>query len=302
MSKRYDVGVSFLDFRRSSFSLFAYACLAAPIAACGSPSDDGDESGLSATTLDTGVSVTSASSSASSTDEGMDSSATIDTSTTADASSTADASATSNDASSTGDGDGDSTSADSGDGDSTGDPEPVPMCLPPCSSAADCVIDNAGPYFDADNYSCDNGGCMHTGCNSDAECEGSIPGYVCRQSNGADTSYCVASCTNADQCAQPTAGPAYDADNYSCDDGGCVWTGCNSDSECAASLAGSACQDFGNGLTACVLTCNAPADCDQGQLAFDSDNYACTDGYCEYLGCNSDSECMEFTDNVCVSP
>jgi hypothetical protein len=190
-----------------------------------------------------------------------------------------------------------STTADSGDGDSSGGDDPVPVCLPPCATAADCAIPSAGEAYDADNYSCDNGGCTYTGCNSDAEC--SSLNYLCRQVNGADWSTCVPQCSTPSDC-DLGAGAAYDADNYICDNGGCVYGGCNDDAECQATNAATACQDFGNGILACVLTCSTVADCDQGQLAFDADNYACADGYCEYTGCNSDAECMEFTNNVCV--
>jgi hypothetical protein len=43
---------------------------------------------------------------------------------------------------------------------------------------------------------------------------------------------CVYACQAAADCAMPSAGAAFDADNYACIDGACVWTGCNSTEEC----------------------------------------------------------------------
>jgi hypothetical protein len=42
---------------------------------------------------------------------------------------------------------------------------------------------------------------------------------------------CVPTCQTSEDCVLG-AGAAYDADNYDCTDGECVWTGCNSNDEC----------------------------------------------------------------------
>ncbi len=100
-------------------------------------------------------------------------------------------------------------------------------CLLACGKAADCDI-GGGVAYDADNYSCEQGACLYTGCNSDAECQ-SLGKYVCHDFSG--TSFCALTCITASDCDYG-GGAAYDADNYSCDSGVCVYTGCNSDAEC----------------------------------------------------------------------
>jgi hypothetical protein len=100
---------------------------------------------------------------------------------------------------------------------------------------ADCVV--AAPDYDADNYACEGGVCRYTGCTGDAECA-QKGAYVCRDTaalllpglDGVPT--CVVACQAAADCAMPSAGAAFDADNYACIEGGCVWTGCNSTAEC----------------------------------------------------------------------
>jgi len=69
---------------------------------------------------------------------------------------------------------------------------------------------------------------VYTGCNSDAECQ-SLGKYVCRDFSG--LSICALSCITTADCDYG-GGAAYDADNYKCDAGACVYTGCNSDAEC----------------------------------------------------------------------
>ena len=181
-----------------------------------------------------------------------------------------------------------STSGD-GDGDATGDGDgdlDFPICLPACTTVADCTAGTL-PAYDADNYSCDAGGCVYNGCNNDQECADSSSG-VCRPSSGQGVSYCTPTCATAADCDLGT--PAYDADNYSCDAGACVFTGCNTDQECAASNVGTICHDFGS-IRSCANPCSTAADCGQGVPAFDADNYACESGICTYTGCNSDQEC-----------
>jgi hypothetical protein len=106
---------------------------------------------------------------------------------------------------------------------------------------------------------------------------------------------CLQTCAVAADCATPSA--PYDDDNYACDAGACVYTGCNSDAECE-DLGDYACESFEGGLDLCVLTCDTPADCDGGSAAYDEDNYACESGLCAYTGCNSDQECQDTAPNL----
>jgi len=104
-------------------------------------------------------------------------------------------------------------------------------CVPTCTTAADCSLDVA-PY-DTDNYTCDRGGCVHHGCNNDAECDAYVAGYVCYDTPGTYPS-CSIACTVPADCTQSAAQPAYaNPDHYACTDGKCIFSGCESDAECA---------------------------------------------------------------------
>jgi hypothetical protein len=194
----------------------------------------------------------------------------------------------------------DTSDSDTAASDTTGDTgdDPVPTCQIPCSSVADCVqAGTEGSAYDEDNYACSEGHCQYLGCNSDTECA-ALGNYVCDE-GALGVPICVVACTTATDC-DLGSGPAYDADNYSFDNGGCVYSGCNSDAECEGSVAGTVCTDFGSGVSVCASSCTTPEDCSAGQLAYDADNYDCVSGHCEYTGCNSDAECMEFSNLVCV--
>jgi hypothetical protein len=44
----------------------------------------------------------------------------------------------------------------------------------------------------------------------------------------------------------------------------------------------------------CKLRCESPVECDEGDgMLYDADNFDCVDNRCEWLGCNSDHECLE---------
>lgn len=102
-------------------------------------------------------------------------------------------------------------------------------CLVGCTTPSDCGVQTS-PAYDADNYACDAGACIYTGCNSDAECQASVgSNYACRAMAGGVAS-CFPTCTTAADC--DLGQPANDADNYACDDGLCIYQGCNSDAEC----------------------------------------------------------------------
>lgn len=106
---------------------------------------------------------------------------------------------------------------------------------------------------------------------------------------GSRLAFCQRTCSAPADCASPS--PLYDGSHYACDAGVCRWLGCRSDDECRSAFGSTtyACRDVG-GLSSCVMTCSAPADC-ASSAAFDADNYACEGGTCRYLGCNTDDEC-----------
>lgn len=101
---------------------------------------------------------------------------------------------------------------------------------------------------------------------------------------------CVKGCIGVGDCSNGTA--AFDADNYSCTAGSCVYKGCNTDNECKSTFSDNSyiCRPV-FGLPSCVKACTTPADCNLGSAAFDPDNYNCTSGFCSYKGCNNDGEC-----------
>jgi hypothetical protein len=189
---------------------------------------------------------------------------------------------------------GNSATGGSGAGGGGGGAVSYPICQHACSTPSDCdlgILPN-----DADNYSCSQGYCHYLGCNSDPECQ-SIGNYLCRDT-GLGGPSCVQACTTAASCVVSGAGAAYDLDNYSCPQGSCQYLGCNSDPECQ-SLGSYVCRDVGGGVRFCMPACSSPASCSFGSLPNDADNYACTDGWCRYQGCNSDTECQTMGDYVC---
>jgi len=103
--------------------------------------------------------------------------------------------------------------------------------------------------------------------------------------------FCVLGCAVDADCT--TASPAFDADNYRCDDGRCEYTGCVDDAECRATFSNTSyvCRDPGTGVRTCQQSCDAAADCGSGTPAFDANNYACEGGLCRYVGCRDDAEC-----------
>ena len=169
----------------------------------------------------------------------------------------------------------------------------IPFCQLACGTAADCSM--GSPPFDADNYSCPSGVCVYDGCNSHTECE-VLGNYQCLPNS--QMMVCQEACATAADCSLGT--PAYDVDNYTCQNNGCVYLGCNSDSECA-SLGDYVCRAIpGTTMKNCFVACSTAADCVLGpNPAFDEDNYSCPDGYCVYDGCNSDAECASLGNYIC---
>ncbi len=175
---------------------------------------------------------------------------------------------------------------------------PLRVCQLGCTVTSDCTT--ASPAFDADNYRCESGVCRYTGCVSDAECRSTFSSdrYVCRDP-GTGVRSCLIGCATPADCT--TGSPAFDADNYRCASGVCLYEGCNDDAECTASFgAGYGCRALEPPATPlpiptatdnCVRLCSVVADCSTGSPAFDADNYACTSGACVYAGCRDDAEC-----------
>lgn len=113
--------------------------------------------------------------------------------------------------------------------------------------------------------------------------------------------YCLPACGTAADCDLGT--PSFDADNYTCDAGVCVYQGCNDDAECQA-VGAFVCREGADPLMlgaarVCVQACSTVADCTTASAPYDDDNYTCVAGGCQYQGCNSDSECQALGDYVC---
>ena len=173
-------------------------------------------------------------------------------------------------------------------GPSDGGGPKVTSCNKGCATVADC--DQGSAAFDSDNYNCTASVCVYTGCNNDAECKTTFSNsaYVCAVVSGLRS--CVHGCSTSTDCNMGS--PAFDADNYNCTAGACQYKGCNNDTECATTFSNSAyiCRVV-SGIPSCVHGCSTSVDCNMGSPAFDTDNYNCTAGFCDYKGCNNDAEC-----------
>lgn len=171
------------------------------------------------------------------------------------------------------------------------EPPPVPLCLPGCTTVADCV--GTIELYSADNYICD-GACQWQGCNTDSECQEAYldPSSRCRTLPGYSLRYCLPGCNGPSDCATPNSS-LYGIDNYACNAGVCEWQGCNSTSECQTDAGPNyVCQPWpGVPTPLCIQTCSVPGDCGAASEAFDGDNYDCRSNRCHYTGCNTNAEC-----------
>ncbi|MEP7120690.1 MAG: hypothetical protein ABJE95_07270 [Byssovorax sp.] len=188
-----------------------------------------------------------------------------------------------------------------------------PACVLKCQSPADCAVGaTAGSPYDADNYTCTGGGCEYIGCHTDAECAVvyNDSKHVCRSGGGFPHPLCVLKCQSPADCGVGApAGSTYDADNFACTGGACEPLGCHNDAECAVSL-GNTNYTCASGPDVpypyCALKCQVAADCvvagtPPGGYP-DADNYACTGGKCDFLGCHTTAECTASfmkADHVC---
>lgn len=99
------------------------------------------------------------------------------------------------------------------------------FCVASCVTSDDCGS-GSGPYI-AENYDCIDGACIFNGCGSDEECEAVSSGLGCFPR---DADVCLQTCVDSSDCGSGAA--AWDADNYECIDGACIYLGCLGDSEC----------------------------------------------------------------------
>ncbi|HTJ80646.1 MAG TPA: hypothetical protein VL400_02950, partial [Polyangiaceae bacterium] len=192
-------------------------------------------------------------------------------------------------------GSGSATGTSSGGASGTGGGGPsVPTCHPTCAAPVDCA--QPSPAFDQDNWDCVDTECVYLGCLDTTECQATFQNnsYVCGTVAGSTVPTCHIGCSGAIECAQPS--PAFDEDNWSCVDGGCVYLGCNSAQECQDSLMNpnyDCVTVAGSSVATCQPTCTGAADCAQPSAAYDNDNWDCVEGRCEYLGCQSTDECQQ---------
>lgn len=195
------------------------------------------------------------------------------------------------------------------------EPAAEKFCQYVCTTASDCVQAGANAITDADNYKCEDGKCVYLGCLSDAECDeiyGAVTAangkvYRCNKNGAYGYPECTPTCSTAADCdlyGQGSTGYAYDLDNYKCESGLCVFTGCNSDAECEATMSSSdyKClpQEYtGKTLKICNLPCKSAADC--ANSVYPEEFYECRNSLCIAKSCESDEWCKKYMtdDYVC---
>jgi hypothetical protein len=115
-------------------------------------------------------------------------------------------------------------------------------CVPGCSVGTDCGIAGGGSLYDHDNYQCNDGACIFSGCNTDTECQEALSeASVCLDPFSIGQNNCYTSCNTREDCELSGATAAYDADNFNCEDGLCLYAGCRNDEECADTYEGMIC-------------------------------------------------------------
>lgn len=200
-----------------------------------------------------------------------------------------------------------STEEDSDEPQQNEEPAAEKFCQQACETASDCVQVSSNAVYDDDNYKCENGKCIYLGCLSDDECDevyGAVTQatgkvYRCNKNGAYGYPECTPTCSSASDCdlyGQGTSEYAYDSDNYKCESGLCVYTGCLSDAECKASTYSDLykCieQDyFGKTLKICTVACQTADDCPEPGL------YECRNSRCVTKSCESDEWCREYNEN-----
>ena len=167
------------------------------------------------------------------------------------------------------------------------------ICRPVCETSSDCGVEGS-PTFGADNYICDGGACIYVGCSEDAECQQDYgQGWVCHVSPMGPA--CEQTCQEANDCATPES-ILYNAENFACVSGVCLWQGCISDRECQSLEAG---QDrclepehnpYSTRPT-CVPACETASDCFTVDQQYGGSNYECVGGGCVWHGCRETDAC-----------
>ena len=196
------------------------------------------------------------------------------------------------------------------------EPAAEKFCQYACETDSDCVLAGSNAITDADNYNCDNGRCVYLGCLSDAECDeiyevvtaatGRV--YRCNKNGAYGYPECTPVCSEDADCDLYGQGSstqyAYDFDNYKCESGLCVYTGCLSDAECETTTYSSdyKClpQEYdGKTLKICTISCSTAADCSNS--AYPEKFYECRNSQCVAKSCENDEWCAEYMteDYVC---
>ncbi len=166
-------------------------------------------------------------------------------------------------------------------------------CRQECTTVADCQIGSA-----SNNWECRNGGCVYLGCVDTAECNRLYgQGFVCSRASGQTIDTCIQACGTPADCAAWTR--IYDADNFNCTAGLCEYIGCTSDSQCVQERNENyVCRAApGDAHASCYAPCQTVQDCviavrGTGTL-YDTDNFTCVNGLCNFTGCNDSSECVD---------
>lgn len=184
------------------------------------------------------------------------------------------------------------------------EPAAEKFCQYACTTASDCVQTGSNAMTDEDNYKCENHKCVYLGCLSDTECDevyGAVTAatgkvYRCNENGAYGYPECTPECTSASDCAAgETTDNAFDLDNYKCEGGRCVYSGCNSDSECQnGGLDYMRCvpEKYGEKtLNICAMGCETPADC--ANAVYPEEVYLCENQQCKMKNCESDEWCAE---------
>jgi hypothetical protein len=182
-----------------------------------------------------------------------------------------------------------------------------------CYADVDCAVNTcSAPYCRCDNpdydptdpicededcegicgYTCEDELCVpDVSCNIDADCINTSP--FC------DDGTCVECLNDEDcedeECIAGRCGPECEVDTECglfevCQDSACVYVGCQTDRECVLSAGNQGEQDprlsvclIDDGVGTCVFPCDIDAQCGPTEI--------CVDSVCEYIGCETDTEC-----------
>jgi hypothetical protein len=189
-----------------------------------------------------------------------------------------------------------------------------------CDSDAECVAntctggscDCSNPSYDLADpvctdtdcdglclWTCENSRCVFpTDCEADSDCFGSTPLCVdgaCSEC-GADVDCSFDKRCHAGRCETPCTNDLHCPLFEACQAGECIYVGCRSDRECSLipdleSLGFSPgldrrllrCNTDEEGVGECLIPCQTDAQCPSTEV--------CSGGRCQYIGCETASEC-----------